>query len=58
MSNFINYQPLTYQDYEYPTAANIVGIFFALSAVSAIPIFAIYRLYKEKGSFMEVSTFY
>ena len=55
MSNFINYLPLSYQDYNFPTAANVIGIFFALSAASAIPIYAIYRIYHEKGNtLMEV----
>lgn len=55
MSNFINYVPLKYQDYDFPLAANIFGVCFALSSASAIPIYGIYRLYIEKGNtFMEV----
>ena len=55
ISNFVNYLPLQYQDYKYPYEANLVGIFFALSAASAIPIVAFYQFYKERGNtFMEV----
>uniref|UniRef100_A0AC34QJY0 Transporter n=1 Tax=Panagrolaimus sp. JU765 TaxID=591449 RepID=A0AC34QJY0_9BILA len=54
LSNFINYVPLKYQDYDFPLAANIFGVLFALSSASAIPIYGIYRLYTEKGNtFME-----
>lgn len=56
LSSFINYQPLHYQDYEYPYAANVLGVFFALSSVSTIPLVGLYMLYRQKGStFMEVS---
>lgn len=58
ISNFVNYLPLQYQDYKYPYGANLVGIFFALSAASAIPIVGVYQFYKEKGdTFMGVSFF-
>lgn len=49
MSSFINYQPLTYQNYVYPLAANIVGWIFGLSATSAIPIIGIYKFINAKG---------
>uniref|UniRef100_A0A7E4UTE1 Transporter n=1 Tax=Panagrellus redivivus TaxID=6233 RepID=A0A7E4UTE1_PANRE len=54
ISNFINYQPLQYQDYKYPFESNVVGIFFALSAASAIPIVGIYTLINQPvDTFME-----
>ncbi|KAK0414457.1 hypothetical protein QR680_011438 [Steinernema hermaphroditum] len=49
MSSFINYQPLQYQDYEYPFIANVLGLIFALSAASAIPIVGFYKLYRARG---------
>jgi len=48
MSSIINYMPLSYQDYEYPTEANVLGVFFALSSVSAIPLVAVYQVWKQK----------
>lgn len=49
ISCFITYQPLQYQDYVYPEAANIFGIFFALSAVLAIPLVGVYMLCTEES---------
>lgn len=48
-SSFINYQKLQYQDYIYPDMANILGIIFALSSASAIPIVGIYMFFKQKA---------
>nr|CDJ84925.1 Sodium:neurotransmitter symporter domain containing protein [Haemonchus contortus] len=50
LSSFIYYQPLKYQDYAFSTLANTVGIFFALSAASAIPIVGIYKCFESKGN--------
>uniref|UniRef100_A0A0K0D5Q1 Proton_antipo_M domain-containing protein n=1 Tax=Angiostrongylus cantonensis TaxID=6313 RepID=A0A0K0D5Q1_ANGCA len=50
LSSFIHYQPLTYQDYEFSPFANLLGIFFALSAASAIPLVSLYKLFNAKGS--------
>lgn len=49
ISSFINLQPLQYQDYIYPPIANLIGIIFALSSVSAIPLVGIYMLIKARG---------
>lgn len=59
LSSFINYEPLKYQDYVYPFAANVVGLIFALSAVSAIPIVGIYKFCSAKGdTFKAVCVFH
>ena len=50
INSFVNYGGLSYQDYEYPMIANVIGIFFALSAASAIPIVGVYKFWKQKGS--------
>ena len=56
MSCFVTYGPLQYQDYTFPFPANLIGIIFALSAVSAIPTVAAYKLYTAKGkTFKEVT---
>ncbi|KAL3079076.1 hypothetical protein niasHS_014858 [Heterodera schachtii] len=49
LSSFINLQPLQYQDYVYPPLANSLGIVFALSSVSAIPLVALWQMGKAKG---------
>ena len=59
ISNFINYQALTYQDYKYPTAANVIGIIFALSGASFIPFVGIYKFVNARGNTMsEVCLFF
>lgn len=50
LSSFIHYQPLKYQDYAFTPLANTIGIFFALSAASAIPIVGAYKFYTAKGN--------
>ena len=50
LSNFINYQPLTYQDYHFSPLANGLGICFALSAAAAIPIVAVYKFVRSPGT--------
>ncbi|CAJ0941346.1 unnamed protein product, partial [Mesorhabditis belari] len=48
-SSFWNYMPLVYQDYQFSTTANVLGIFFGLSAAAAIPIVAIFKCCTAKG---------
>ncbi|KAF7627132.1 hypothetical protein Mgra_00009598 [Meloidogyne graminicola] len=50
ISSFINFESLQYQDYIYPPIANKIGIIFALSSVSAIPIVGIWMLATSKGT--------
>ncbi|KAK6050955.1 hypothetical protein COOONC_11540 [Cooperia oncophora] len=50
LSSFIHYQPLKYQDYAFSPLANTLGIFFALSAASAIPIVGIFKCFHSKGN--------
>jgi uncharacterized membrane protein YraQ (UPF0718 family) len=58
LSSFINYQPLKYQDYVYPNVANFLGILFALSSASAIPIVGIIVFFKQKApTWREVGKF-
>ncbi|XP_017781709.1 PREDICTED: sodium-dependent noradrenaline transporter-like isoform X1 [Nicrophorus vespilloides] len=46
-------QPLQYNDYFYPSWANYIGWFLALSSILMIPIVAVIQILKTKGSFME-----
>uniref|UniRef100_A0A914C0M9 Transporter n=1 Tax=Acrobeloides nanus TaxID=290746 RepID=A0A914C0M9_9BILA len=50
INSIVNYSGLAYQDYQYPMISNVIGILFALSAASAIPIIGIYKFWKQKGS--------
>ncbi|CAI5445079.1 unnamed protein product [Caenorhabditis angaria] len=49
-SNVFNFQPLSYQNYVYPRTANILGVMFALSGASFIPIVGIYKFTKARGN--------
>lgn len=40
----INYEPLSHGDYVYPSWANALGWFIALSSMSMIPLMAIYKV--------------
>ncbi|CAG9535602.1 unnamed protein product [Cercopithifilaria johnstoni] len=46
---FANYEPLKYQDFIYPQAANIFGILFSLSTISVIFVVGFYKLFTVKG---------
>ncbi|KAK3103399.1 hypothetical protein FSP39_018940 [Pinctada imbricata] len=46
----IKFKPVTYLSYEFPTWAHVVGGFMALSSVSLIPIYMIYKIMKTPGS--------
>lgn len=46
----IGYQPLTYEEYEYPGWANALGWSIAGSSVMMIPAVAIYKLCTTPGS--------
>uniref|UniRef100_T1J4W0 Transporter n=1 Tax=Strigamia maritima TaxID=126957 RepID=T1J4W0_STRMM len=43
-------QPLMYNEYVYPSWAEIVGWIFGLTSVAAIPLWAIYYLCRSKGT--------
>uniref|UniRef100_A0A915PYU2 Uncharacterized protein n=1 Tax=Setaria digitata TaxID=48799 RepID=A0A915PYU2_9BILA len=49
ISCFVTYEPLKYQDFVYPQTANILGILFSLSSVSAILIVGLYKLWIAEG---------
>ena len=51
---FVMYEPLTYDDYVYPTWANVVGWCLALSSMLCMPVGAVYGLLRAEGTFAEV----
>ena len=51
----ISYEPVTYgTDYEYPKWAEGMGICMSLASMCWVPIYAIYYVSTQPGSFMEV----
>lgn len=50
-----NYEPLTYEDYEYPAWANILGWCIAGSSMMMIPAVALYKILTTKGTLRRVS---
>uniref|UniRef100_A0A0N5AXQ4 Sodium-and chloride-dependent glycine transporter 2 n=1 Tax=Syphacia muris TaxID=451379 RepID=A0A0N5AXQ4_9BILA len=57
-STFVNYGPLQYQDYTFSFSSNLIGLIFAISAPSAIPIAAVYKYFTAEGkTFKEVAKF-
>ncbi|XP_013384066.1 sodium-dependent dopamine transporter isoform X2 [Lingula anatina] len=49
----VKYEPLQYEDYQYPWWANMIGWFIACSSMVCIPAFAIYKLYSTPGTLIE-----
>lgn len=45
----IQYRPISYNDYVYPTWAISIGFLMALSSVICIPIYAIYKVCRSEG---------
>ncbi|CAL1286112.1 unnamed protein product [Larinioides sclopetarius] len=46
----ISYEPLSYEQYEYPPWANVFGMMIAASSVLCIPFVALYKLLKTPGT--------
>lgn len=54
--SIINFKPLTYDDYVYPPWANWVGWGIALSSMTLVPAYVIYKFFSIRGSLWEVSS--
>lgn len=51
----IQYKPITYNDYVYPSWSLAIGFTMAVSSVVCIPIYAIYKITRSPGAtFREV----
>ncbi|XP_055937193.1 sodium-dependent dopamine transporter-like [Argiope bruennichi] len=46
----VSYEPLSYEQYEYPPWANVFGMMIAASSVLCIPFVAIYKLLRTPGT--------
>jgi len=49
----IGYRPLVYLDYEFPWWANGLGWALSMSSFAAIPIYAVYIMWRTPGTFMQ-----
>lgn len=54
--SIINFKPLTYDDYIFPLWANWVGWGIALSSMTLVPAYIIYKFLSMRGSVWEVSS--
>ena len=54
---FVKYEPLTYEDYEYPPWANGVGWCIALSSILCMPVMALYKLATTPGTLLQVNAY-
>lgn len=53
--SIINFKPLTYDDYIFPLWANWVGWGIALSSMTLVPAYMVYKFLSTRGSLWEVS---
>ncbi|XP_078602411.1 sodium-dependent proline transporter-like isoform X2 [Branchiostoma floridae x Branchiostoma japonicum] len=51
--NLVQFNPVTYGDYEYPNWAEIMGLLMGLSSCLLIPIVAVIQVCRQKGSLLE-----
>lgn len=53
--SIVNFKPLTYDDYVFPTWANWLGWAISLSSMALVPAYIIYKCLSTRGSLREVS---
>ncbi|XP_038662673.1 sodium-dependent noradrenaline transporter [Scyliorhinus canicula] len=51
--SIVKFKPLTYDEYIFPNWANLVGWGIAVSSMSLVPIYAIYKLLSIRGTLKE-----
>ncbi|XP_051883986.1 sodium-dependent noradrenaline transporter [Pristis pectinata] len=51
--SIVKFKPLTYDEYIFPNWANLVGWGIAVSSMSLVPIYAIYKLFSVRGTLKE-----
>ena len=54
---WIDYKPSTYNDYEFPLWADVMGWMMTMSSVVAIPVVMVYQIWRapNQGSLFKVS---
>lgn len=53
--SFATFNPPKYDTYVFPVWANVVGWCLAISSMTMVPLYAIYKLCSLPGSFCDVS---
>lgn len=53
ISNVVMHTPASYGKYNYPTWAILLGLVFSLSSILPIPVIAIFKIFKVKGTLLE-----
>lgn len=56
--SFATFNPPNYGSYMFPPWANMVGWCLAISSMSMVPLYAIYKLCSLRGKFCDVSQGY
>ncbi|XP_067905579.1 sodium-dependent noradrenaline transporter [Heterodontus francisci] len=51
--SIVKFKPLTYDEYVFPNWANLVGWGIAVSSMSLVPIYAVYKLFTVRGTLKE-----
>lgn len=53
----MEYTALRYGDYNYPLWANVVGLGISFSSMLWVPVYAVYYVFTEPNSIIEVKVF-
>ncbi|KAL8560974.1 hypothetical protein ACOMHN_061188 [Nucella lapillus] len=53
MFNILTYVPVKYVDYTFPTWAHVIGVLMALSSISMIPLYMVYKISATKGPMVQ-----
>ncbi|VDI36214.1 solute carrier family 6 (neurotransmitter transporter, GABA) member 1 [Mytilus galloprovincialis] len=51
--SLVKFEPVKYLEYSYPSWAHVIGAFMALSSVSIIPIYMVYKFATTPGTFKQ-----
>ncbi|XP_076070549.1 sodium- and chloride-dependent GABA transporter 1-like isoform X2 [Mytilus galloprovincialis] len=51
--SLVKFEPVKYLEYSYPSWAHVIGAFMALSSVSIIPIYMVYKFASTPGTFKQ-----
>ncbi|CAG2229041.1 GAT1 [Mytilus edulis] len=51
--SLVKFEPVKYLEYSYPSWAHVIGAFMALSSVSLIPIYMVYKFATTPGTFKQ-----
>ena len=55
--SWMDYKPVTLGSYDYPVWADVLGFFMSVTIVISIPAYAVYAIWSEDGSFLQVQCY-